>query len=142
MKIFLFQVSTCLYYGSKAFAFARQLLQVTQEVSTSETETGNVTQFQCFSGHFSALVPSDPYQRLDAAREEEEDVTFLPLMDCENKLIPIHFLSQAEVSFIDVVDMTMTAKTKTMKNFISILRWATKRQSCDNGQTSVSQKAV
>lgn len=50
------------------------------------------------SGHFSALVPSEPYQRLDAAREEEEDVTFLPLMDCENKLIPIHFLSQSEVS--------------------------------------------
>jgi ubiquitin thioesterase ZRANB1 len=49
-------------------------------------------------GHFSALVPSEPYQRLDAAREEEEDVTFLPLMDCENKLIPIHFLSQSEVS--------------------------------------------
>lgn len=51
-----------------------------------------------FTGHFSALVPSEPYQRLDSAREEEEDVTFLPLMDCENKLIPIHFLSQAEVS--------------------------------------------
>lgn len=50
------------------------------------------------SGHFSALVPSEPYQRLDSAREEEEDVTFLPLMDCENKLIPIHFLSQSEVS--------------------------------------------
>lgn len=50
-----------------------------------------------FTGHFSALVPSEPYQRLDAAREEEEDVTFLPLMDCENKLLPIHFLSQAEV---------------------------------------------
>lgn len=49
-------------------------------------------------GHFSALVPSEPYQRLDSAREEEEDVTFLPLMDCENKLIPIHFLSQSEVS--------------------------------------------
>lgn len=48
-------------------------------------------------GHFSALVPSEPYQRLDSAREEEEDVTFLPLMDCENKLIPIHFLSQSEV---------------------------------------------
>jgi len=48
-------------------------------------------------GHFSALVPSEPYQRLDSTREEEEDVTFLPLVDCENKLIPIHFLTQAEV---------------------------------------------
>lgn len=50
-----------------------------------------------FVGHFSALVPSEPYQRLDSTREEEEDVTFLPLVDCENKLIPIHFLTQAEV---------------------------------------------
>jgi len=53
-----------------------------------------------FSGHFSALVPSEPYQRLDSAREEEEDVTFLPLMDCENKLIPIHFLAQSEVRIL------------------------------------------
>lgn len=51
------------------------------------------------AGHFSALVPSEPYQRIDSAREEEEDVTFLPLMDCENKLIPIHFLSQSEVNY-------------------------------------------
>lgn len=55
---------------------------------------------QC-KGHFSALVPSEPYQRLDSAREEEEDVTFLPLMDCENKLIPIHFLKQSEVMLIN-----------------------------------------
>lgn len=52
----------------------------------------------CFLGHFSALVPSEPYQRLDSTREDEEDITFLPLMDCENKLIPIHFLTRAEVS--------------------------------------------
>lgn len=58
----------------------------------------SLTAESSFAGHFSALVPSEPYQRLDSAREEEEDVTFLPLMDCENKLIPIHFLSQAEVS--------------------------------------------
>lgn len=54
-------------------------------------------------GHFSALVPSEPYQRLDSTREEEEDVTFLPLMDCENKLIPIHFLTQAEIGHEETI---------------------------------------
>jgi len=55
-------------------------------------------------GHFSALVPSEPYQRIDSsAREEEEDVTFLPLMDCENKLIPIHFLSQSEMGHEETI---------------------------------------
>ncbi|CRK95779.1 CLUMA_CG009236, isoform A [Clunio marinus] len=57
-------------------------------------------------GHFSALVPSEPYQRLDSAREEEEDVTFLPLMDCENKLIPIHFLSQSEMGHEETIMKT------------------------------------
>ena len=56
-----------------------------------------------FSGHFSALVPSEPYQRLDSAREDEEDITFLPLMDCENKFIPIHFLTQQEVKYFFIV---------------------------------------
>ncbi|KAL7047012.1 hypothetical protein ACKWTF_002765 [Chironomus riparius] len=54
-------------------------------------------------GHFSALVPSEPYQRLDSTREEEEDVTFLPLVDCENKLIPIHFLTQAEIGHEETI---------------------------------------
>lgn len=49
-------------------------------------------------GHFSALVPTEPYSRIDVARVESEDVTFLPLMDCEHKLLPIHFLNQSEVS--------------------------------------------
>lgn len=49
-------------------------------------------------GHFSALVPTEPYCRIDAARDDSEDVTFLPLMDCEQKLLPIHFLTQNEVS--------------------------------------------
>lgn len=48
-------------------------------------------------GHFSALVPTEPYSRIDGGRDNEEDVTFLPLMDCEMKLIPIHFLTQSEV---------------------------------------------
>lgn len=53
-------------------------------------------------GHFSALVPTEPYSRIDAARVDTEDLTFLPLMDIEHKLLPIHFLTQSEVhSFMD-----------------------------------------
>lgn len=48
-------------------------------------------------GHFSALVPMEPYARIDLRRDEPEDVTYLPLMDCESKLLPIHFLTQSEV---------------------------------------------
>lgn len=48
-------------------------------------------------GHFSALVPTEPYSRIDAARDDREDITFLPLMDCEMKLLPIHFLNDNEV---------------------------------------------
>lgn len=51
-------------------------------------------------GHFSALVPTEPYSRIDAARDDSEDVTFLPLMDCEQKLLPIHFLTQNEVNYL------------------------------------------
>lgn len=87
----------CLCYGNKAFAFARQSLWATHEVSFFLLFLKFKINF-CFLGHFSALVPSEPYQRLDSTREDEEDITFLPLMDCENKLIPIHFLTRAEVS--------------------------------------------
>uniref|UniRef100_A0A336MV22 ubiquitinyl hydrolase 1 n=1 Tax=Culicoides sonorensis TaxID=179676 RepID=A0A336MV22_CULSO len=52
-------------------------------------------------GHFSALVPMEPYpNRIDSARcvnSDQEGVTYLPLMDCEMKLLPIHFLTQAEM---------------------------------------------
>uniref|UniRef100_A0A182P2N9 ubiquitinyl hydrolase 1 n=1 Tax=Anopheles epiroticus TaxID=199890 RepID=A0A182P2N9_9DIPT len=48
-------------------------------------------------GHFSALVPTEPYSRIDATRDEREDITFLPLMDCELKLLPIHFLTKNEM---------------------------------------------
>ncbi|XP_052900683.1 ubiquitin thioesterase trabid [Anopheles moucheti] len=48
-------------------------------------------------GHFSALVPTDPYSRIDATRDDREDITFLPLMDCEMKLLPIHFLTKNEI---------------------------------------------
>lgn len=39
----------------------------------------------------------EPYARIDLRRDEPEDVTYLPLMDCESKLLPIHFLKQSEV---------------------------------------------
>lgn len=48
-------------------------------------------------GHFSALVPMEPYSRIDSARDEREDITILPLMDCEMKLLPIHFLNSNEI---------------------------------------------
>lgn len=48
-------------------------------------------------GHFSALVPTEPYSRIDTARDDREDITFLPLMDCEMKLLPIHFLNNNEI---------------------------------------------
>ncbi|XP_068154279.1 LOW QUALITY PROTEIN: ubiquitin thioesterase trabid [Drosophila tropicalis] len=48
-------------------------------------------------GHFSALVPMEPFSRIDGRRDDVEDMTYLPLMDCELKLLPIHFLTQSEV---------------------------------------------
>ncbi|RVE52320.1 hypothetical protein evm_002958 [Chilo suppressalis] len=47
-------------------------------------------------GHFSALVPMEPYPRAYICREqqeESEEMTFLPLTDCEGKLLPVHFLT-------------------------------------------------
>ncbi|XP_058821550.1 ubiquitin thioesterase trabid [Topomyia yanbarensis] len=54
-------------------------------------------------GHFSALVPTEPYSRIDAARDDREDITFLPLMDCEMKLLPIHFLNNNEIGREEVI---------------------------------------
>lgn len=68
-------------------------------------------------GHFSALVPTEPYSRIDAARVESEDVTFLPLMDCEHKLLPIHFLNQSEVRHDDV--MMSERQPQNFENFVS-----------------------
>lgn len=59
-------------------------------------------------GHFSALVPLEPYSRLDGTaslsasnniddNSDHLQVTFLPLMDRERKMLPIHFLTQNEV---------------------------------------------
>ncbi|XP_050357814.1 ubiquitin thioesterase trabid [Nymphalis io] len=54
-------------------------------------------------GHFSALVPVEPYsQRHDyicrEQQEDSEDTTYLPLTDSEGKLLPVHFLTCDEVS--------------------------------------------
>lgn len=50
-------------------------------------------------GHFSALVPTESYSsRLEATTNDEDEVTFLPLMDCDMKLLPIHFINETEVS--------------------------------------------
>ncbi|GLH05991.1 hypothetical protein R5R35_007902 [Gryllus longicercus] len=54
-------------------------------------------------GHFSALVPMEPYSRLENGAMAnnlgagELQVTFLPLMDREHKLLPVHFLTQPEL---------------------------------------------
>lgn len=65
-------------------------------------------------GHFSALVPTEPYSRIDTARDDiSEDVTFLPLMDCEQKLLPIHFLTQNEVSAANFALLTITQAART-----------------------------
>ncbi|PSN44204.1 Ubiquitin thioesterase trabid [Blattella germanica] len=55
-------------------------------------------------GHFSALVPMEPYSRLEGGGAggannhgpDELQVTFLPLMDRDRKLLPVHFLTQSE----------------------------------------------
>lgn len=65
-------------------------------------------------GHFSALVPTEPYSRIDAARDDSEDVTFLPLMDCEQKLLPIHFLTQNEVSPLATEESNQSIHLKSM----------------------------
>lgn len=66
-------------------------------------------------GHFSALVPSEPYARIDAARVDSEDVLFLPLMDCEHKLLPIHFLTHAEVRNAHTLAFELCFPSKCLK---------------------------
>ncbi|KPJ02972.1 Ubiquitin thioesterase trabid [Papilio xuthus] len=53
-------------------------------------------------GHFSALVPLEPYPHRHSyicreQQKESEEVTFLPLTDSEGKLLPVHFLTGDEV---------------------------------------------
>ncbi|KAL3269279.1 hypothetical protein HHI36_008356 [Cryptolaemus montrouzieri] len=55
-------------------------------------------------GHFSALVAMEPFSRLDSRLPKSDLGTdqlqciFLPLMDRDRKLLPIHFLTESEVS--------------------------------------------
>lgn len=54
-------------------------------------------------GHFSALVPMEPYssRSLDVRPPTNlhcpEQSTFLPLMDRDRKLLPVHFLTESEM---------------------------------------------
>ncbi|XP_018579145.1 ubiquitin thioesterase trabid isoform X1 [Anoplophora glabripennis] len=57
-------------------------------------------------GHFSALVPIEPYSRIDSRPPVQHGnnmspdhlrSTFLPLMDRDRKLLPIHFLMESEL---------------------------------------------
>ena len=59
-------------------------------------------------GHFSALVPMevDAYANIGAraniSNSDDDDdipVAYLPLIDCEGKILPIHFLQATEVTF-------------------------------------------
>ncbi|CAG4970557.1 unnamed protein product [Colias eurytheme] len=55
-------------------------------------------------GHFSALVPLEPYAHRhdyicrEPTEEDSEDMTFLPLTDSEGKLLPVHFLTCDEMA--------------------------------------------
>lgn len=42
-------------------------------------------------GHFSSLVPVDPSPR-------GKSITYLPLVDHDHKLLPIHFVTKSEVN--------------------------------------------
>lgn len=48
-------------------------------------------------GHFSALVPLEPESQHTNLDADNLQITFLPLMDRERKLLPVHFLTQVEV---------------------------------------------
>ncbi|KAG8256547.1 Ubiquitin thioesterase Zranb1 [Homalodisca vitripennis] len=53
-------------------------------------------------GHFSALVPIEPYSSPETAannltNQDSLQVTFLPLMDHSRKLLPVHFVTQSEM---------------------------------------------
>ncbi|CAF4958170.1 unnamed protein product [Pieris macdunnoughi] len=55
-------------------------------------------------GHFSALVPLEPYSHRhdyicrEQQDEDGEDMIFLPLTDSEGKLLPVHFLTCDEMA--------------------------------------------
>lgn len=54
-------------------------------------------------GHFSALVPIEPYSHRHTyicreQQDDNEDMIYLPLTDSEGKLLPVHFLTCDEMS--------------------------------------------
>lgn len=64
-------------------------------------------------GHFSALVPMEPYTSVqlglgasagaNLGDTDDLQVTFLPLMTHDRKMLPVHFLTQTEVSGMLIV---------------------------------------
>ena len=57
-------------------------------------------------GHFSALIPMevDMYENVGAGANVETNddaqIAYLPLMDSEGKLLPVHFLQGSQVSSV------------------------------------------
>lgn len=45
-------------------------------------------------GHFSSLVPVEPLPR-------GKSITYLPLVDHDHKLLPIHFVTKSEVNILN-----------------------------------------
>lgn len=46
-------------------------------------------------GHFSSLVPVEPLPR-------GKSTTYLPLVDHDHKLLPIHFVTKSEVKVLNI----------------------------------------
>ena len=67
-------------------------------------------------GHFSALVPMeiDTEENMGAGANientEENQIVYLPLMDSEGKVLPIHFLNAAEVNGSTRIIITLMLK--------------------------------
>lgn len=85
-------------------------------------------------GHFSALVPMEPYTRMDAhprrsathgcnVTPDHTRTTFLPLMDRDRKLLPIHFLTESEVTVRCIVSIHVNLL------IFSILAWSRRSHS-------------
>lgn len=54
-------------------------------------------------GHFSALVPLEPESQHTNLDSDNLQITFLPLMDRDRKLLPVHFLTQVEVRIFYII---------------------------------------
>ena len=80
-------------------------------------------------GHFSALVPEephcDPLLRASAAQLDTDGVnarcTYLPLQTVDGNLLPIHFLSQAEVkSSVIIIGLGLIQRTPSNAMLFSV----------------------